>query len=271
LAGIRIIAYLGSKLEDIYKLVSKAVDVIEVRDKYNERGYNARHLIGTISKERKSLPEYQEIKDIQFEIQFKTILAHAWAEIEHDRIYKYEGKVPRGVKEAFKNSAAKLLNIDKTFQKISDTIKSRPDEIFVRIQGGNLNIPIDAISLKQYIKIRYGDIPTVQVLYGVLGTRTILAELTSMGIHTLSDLEEINGPKLREEIIKLGKYSGLRANISSVVRDILMVHDTKKYFQKAWNEHFRVMHPDSLNVLQESGADTYEIMRHLTIGIHGLG
>jgi hypothetical protein len=104
-----------------------------------------------------------------------------------------------------------------------------------------------------------------------LGTRTILAELTSMGIHTLSDLEEINGPKLREEFIKLGKYSGLRANISSVVRDILMVHDTKKYFQKAWNEHFRVMHPDSLNVLQESGADTYEIMRHLTIGIHGLG
>ena len=54
----RIIAYLGSELEEIFELVSKAVDVIDVREKRNEHGYNARHLIATISNDVIKLSHY---------------------------------------------------------------------------------------------------------------------------------------------------------------------------------------------------------------------
>lgn len=271
LAGIRIIAYLASELKDIYDLVSSAVSIIEVREKHNERGYNAKHIIATLSEQRKDLPEYEKIKDIQFEIQFKTILQHAWAEIEHDRIYKYEGDVPPGIPKKFSNLATKLLKIDKTFQDISDTIETGPKEILSNIKQGILNIPIDAISLKQYVNVKFGDLPTVKLLYGVLGTKTILEELKTMGIRTLSDLDNITSPRLRDAYIELGKYSGLRDNISSVVRHILMVYDSKRYFQKAWKSHFLVMNPDALYVLERSGADIDEIKKHLTIRSHGFG
>jgi ppGpp synthetase/RelA/SpoT-type nucleotidyltranferase len=57
----------------------------------NRIGYRTIHLVVSLSNTRTILPEYSEFDDLKFEIQLRTILEHAWAEIEHDRNYKFKG------------------------------------------------------------------------------------------------------------------------------------------------------------------------------------
>jgi len=96
LAGVRVITYIKSDLERVAKIVRKAFSVIEERNKTddlkeNEFGYRSLHFIAQFSRSRTKLPDYKMYKDVNFEIQVRTILEHAWAEIEHDRRYKYKG------------------------------------------------------------------------------------------------------------------------------------------------------------------------------------
>ena len=49
-----------------------------------EFGYLSLHRIAMVSPQRGKLIEYLRFKDEPFEIQIRSILQHAWAEIEHD-------------------------------------------------------------------------------------------------------------------------------------------------------------------------------------------
>ncbi len=59
-------------------------------------------MVAEIKDDRIILPEYQKFKDKKFEIQIRTILQHAWAEIEHDRDYKFTGELPINIKRRFR-------------------------------------------------------------------------------------------------------------------------------------------------------------------------
>ncbi len=73
------------------------VDEFEIIEKSNkgatllqeERfGYQSIHYLVKLKGERARLAEYRNLKDGVVEIQIRTILQHAWAEIEHDIQYK---------------------------------------------------------------------------------------------------------------------------------------------------------------------------------------
>ncbi len=48
-------------------------------------GYRSIHLICEMGKDRVTLPAYKPYKGLLFEIQIRTALQHAWAEIDHNR------------------------------------------------------------------------------------------------------------------------------------------------------------------------------------------
>ena len=50
---------------------------------------------------RAALPENDHVKDVKIEFQVRTLLQHAWAEIEHDFGYKTEVAVPREMRRRF--------------------------------------------------------------------------------------------------------------------------------------------------------------------------
>ena len=54
----------------------------------------------------KGYPE--ELTEYTFEIQFRTVLQHAWAEIEHDLGYKTEFGIPLDVRREFSRVAGLL-------------------------------------------------------------------------------------------------------------------------------------------------------------------
>ena len=102
LAGIRIVMYSESKVEQISNIIRKTfiVDEDNSMDKskllgIDKIGYRSVHFVCKLGSDRTVLPELSQYRDLVFEIQVRTVLQHAWAEVAHDRSYKFSGSLPR--------------------------------------------------------------------------------------------------------------------------------------------------------------------------------
>jgi hypothetical protein len=95
----------------------------------NKFGYLSYHLICKISPNRLLLPEYEKYKDIKFEIQIRSILQHAWAEIEHDIGYKSSLGIPKELKRKFSRIAGLLETADENFCEIKKAIEIYQEKI----------------------------------------------------------------------------------------------------------------------------------------------
>jgi ppGpp synthetase/RelA/SpoT-type nucleotidyltranferase len=93
LAGCRIICLFLSQVEEIKKIIQQEFEVIEVTNKrtakkYDQFGYLSLHMLVKIPKNRAKFTEFTDLEELVCEIQIRTILQEAWAEIEHYLNYK---------------------------------------------------------------------------------------------------------------------------------------------------------------------------------------
>lgn len=99
ICGLRIICYYPSDLDKISKLISSEFDMLESTDKADllepdRFGYRSIHCIVSIKKEWSNAPNYRGLSGLKAEIQVRTILMHAWADVEHQLAYKKKEHVP---------------------------------------------------------------------------------------------------------------------------------------------------------------------------------
>src|SRR5690554_5157620 len=99
LAGVRIAFYFPADKDEIYELIQSQFFVDAYRDFpqhqqgngviYKKRfaGYSARHYRVRLKPDTLADSE-QEYTDQSIEIQVGSVLMHAWAEVEHDLVYK---------------------------------------------------------------------------------------------------------------------------------------------------------------------------------------
>jgi ppGpp synthetase/RelA/SpoT-type nucleotidyltranferase len=122
--GIRIICAFLEDLTQVEKILQANFSVYEVERKgadrtFREFGYESTHVLLAIPPELKdglNLP-----KNLIFEIQVRTILQDAWAEVEHELVYKSEFSpfdLPLKRKLASINASLSLADI--IFQEIRD-------------------------------------------------------------------------------------------------------------------------------------------------------
>ena len=68
-------------------------------------GYRSVHFVCDLGAQRSGLPEFKDLGGLKFEIQVRTVLQHAWAELAHDRNYKFSGTLPLVTLDAVASSA----------------------------------------------------------------------------------------------------------------------------------------------------------------------
>lgn len=239
IAGIRIIAHTTSDELAIAELVKKefkyddvqSVDKAEeLRD--NQVGYLSIHFIAELNDVRSQLGEYSAYKGLKCEIQIRTLLQHAWAEIEHDRNYKFGGVLPKDIRRRFYLVAGVLEVMDAEFERLSKEIDDYGQQVAKDAQEGNLNIPIDSTSLTEYMQVKFPDLDP-----GVWDARTeklAISELNCMGITTLAQLDALLSPRM--DVIVQARDSS-RTYIG-ILRDIMILQDADKYFKEAHNDHW---------------------------------
>ena len=89
LAGLRVIFYTErDKNRFLVALGDEISGPMRVEERSTRSGYDATHAIVSLGPRRLQLSEYRRFEGMKCEIQVTTILRHAWAEIEHDLVYK---------------------------------------------------------------------------------------------------------------------------------------------------------------------------------------
>lgn len=263
-AGIRIITFVKSDVEKVCELIKPLfiIDEENSMDKGEElgddkAGYRSIHYIGSFGEDRNELPEYSRFKNLYFEIQVRTILEHAWADISHDRTYKFNGSLPEinSIRRRFSLAAATLELVDREFDALANEIDQYSKVIVDDTMKGELNHYIDGTSLFAYLTSRFKEGIEMGIIEDTYhsGEVKLIEELNSMGIKTLKNLDDIiDELSSKGNINSILKYG---TNFVGLLRDIMMIHDIERYFQDAWNESWDGVNPSDFEVFEEWGID----------------
>ena len=137
--GIRVICAFLEDLDVVEKQLQAAFDVTEIERKGNDQtvkefGYESVHVLVKIPKEcMPTLAEPQLPADTVVEIQIRTILQDAWAEVEHELIYKSEfNPFDKPLRRKLASINASLTLADIIFQEIRDYQKKLQNELDFR-------------------------------------------------------------------------------------------------------------------------------------------
>jgi ppGpp synthetase/RelA/SpoT-type nucleotidyltranferase len=255
-AALRVICYLRQDKEIVAGLLHDNFKVIKREDKSldlgpGKIGYNAIHLDATLKDDRANLPEHQRYENLTFEIQVTTILQHVYAQIGHDLIYKPSNVLPFEIQDSINKTSAELEGLDEKFEQIMWDVDKYRNE---------LDVPINAPSLRKYLLRNFGDIPDFKTEYGSVKDTQVVDQLYSMGINTLAALEKIIPHNFKERYRKIrpdidGTY------VTGIAVWFLIIHDQKEYFDEAYSQIYGVFNSHDYRVFEEFGVDVSALPR----------
>jgi len=130
LTGIRVIALFEKEIHQISDIIKELfeIDYERSEDKSDlleadKMGYKSIHYIAELSLDKIARTELENFAGLKFEIQIRSILQHAWAEIEHDRNYKFKGELPKNLQRRFYALAGMLEIADREFNTLSEEVE----------------------------------------------------------------------------------------------------------------------------------------------------
>ena len=144
LFALRVATYFEDHVEEVSRLIEQhfRVDFTHSADKTKPAGYRSVHYVCATA----SGPH----PDFRFEIQLRTALQHAWAEVEHDLGYKVDDAVPEAIRRRFSRVAGLLEIADQEFVSIRRQLAaSRAEARETLAKSGAL--PLDLVSLDALI------------------------------------------------------------------------------------------------------------------------
>lgn len=156
LLAFRIVTYSEDTIPRVAHLIESAFDVDYSNsvnrlqsDDSRKFGYRSLHYVCAIPPEwRALLPAH--IETPRFELQIRTILQHAWAEIEHDLGYKSDAELPGDLRRRFSQIASLLEIADREFVAIRDSLKDY--ETRLRQTDFQNQVELDLLSLNSVLE-----------------------------------------------------------------------------------------------------------------------
>lgn len=88
---------------------------------------------------------------MKFEVQTRSILQHAWAEIEHDLGYKNPESIPKEARRRFSRLASLMEIADQGFRSLRDELEHYRRSVPRQIQTDPQEVEIDRDSLRAFI------------------------------------------------------------------------------------------------------------------------
>lgn len=158
ICGMRIITYFSDDVDKIANFIKEEFEVDEANsvdkreiDDPTKFGYVSLHYIVSLKGSRSELPEAKRFRNLKIEIQIRTILQHAWAEIEHDLGYKAVGDIPVKVRRQFSRLASHIELADEEFVRVKESINSYSEEVRRNIKNKTEEVLIDIISVSTFV------------------------------------------------------------------------------------------------------------------------
>lgn len=235
LSGIRVITFLETQVNAISELIRKTFDVDQknsldrATDLGEDRmGYRSTHFVCTLGTNRRGLPEYDALGELKFEIQVRTVLQHAWAELAHDRSFKLGTGLPTKIQRKLNLYSGMLEIVDGAFDEIAREVDEYKDAIAKKTVTQLSDTELNSLSLHRYLQDimkQYGlEIQPKEV------PDDILAEFKSFGLRKIGDLTSIADEKALSRVKHFLENSDNEENVVGFVRTLMMYHDIDRYF-----------------------------------------
>ena len=148
--GLRVITFYIDDVDKVASAVERLFD-IDWENSVDKRkiheidsfGYLSLHYICKV-------PDFQ----YRFEIQMRTLLQHAWANMDHDTGYKSGVEIPRRYMRNMSRLAGMLELVDDEFSKIRIELTDYRRRVQALVRSGNLDeVPIDGDTFRSYLEL----------------------------------------------------------------------------------------------------------------------
>jgi len=163
LAGVRVITFFPSTVGEVGRLIQEEFEVIErvdhtaTAEREQRLGYLSVHYLVRLGSDRRKLSEYKKFDGLIAEIQVRTVLQHAWAEIEHDIRYKSTSTTPQAISRRFMTLAGLLEIADREFEAIQKEDASLRANARTLIEAGRLaEVEVTPDALRSYLNVHLG-------------------------------------------------------------------------------------------------------------------
>jgi ppGpp synthetase/RelA/SpoT-type nucleotidyltranferase len=257
LAACRIIVFFPKTIKQIESLLRTEFDVSEKVDhaanaiEEGRLGYLSVHFLARLKMPRAALPEYARFGGTVVEIQVRTVMQHAWAEIEHDIQYKSSYAVPKELARRFVTLAGLLEVADREFQSIQDRDEELRTEVSASIGAGQFTgVEVTATSLKAYLDRNFGPDGRMSQWSYEFATRIVKA----LGVMTIEELDEAIHGFDDNEVSQV--LEGRRVGQLNRFEHVLLAAFRDAYIQKhLWHHEpwFQLRAGDRLKKLMDAG------------------
>ena len=202
IAGVRITTYFSSDVDRVADIIAPHF-VIDERNSIDRRqtiesdkfGYLSLHYVVRANVTDTSTDN--QFSSLPAEIQVRSILQHAWAEIEHDLGYKVPTGVPRPIRRKFSLAAGLLELADRMFDEIRTDVEHYKVELPQAIRS-----QADSVELNAHSIVHLLEHPSVigsmdqkltalagATLSGTMSVSRLLRMMDVIGMKHVSDLQ----------------------------------------------------------------------------------
>lgn len=231
LAGVRIVTYLLDDVDQVSKIIQELFEVLEEHSGNkldllgaDRIGYLSVHYIVKL-KEESIIAGTEEYKGIKCEVQVRTVLEDAWAQIFHDRQYKNELEMIDSDK-LLRRTNLLSGNLELLDYQINGLVKEFDNLNHVehfRSFRSMLEKPITKENVLSYFDFRLGK---KTVFYNYKKMKGLLREF---GIKKIRDLERVLRDSHSEQKLKACQKLLTADKIISI---LLIINDSNKFFEK---------------------------------------
>lgn len=247
--GIRVIVYLNSDIDRVENSLRALFEIDDEKSidkrksqRVDQVGYRSLHLICKLGNSRRSLPEYTDYFEHCFEVQVRTALEHAWAEIEHKQNYKSQSQhsLPSELQRRLMIISGTLELVD---QELS-SIAAQSSDYHSKIQQGDTSFNSDPLSVVSMVALssKIADDQGIELdteFRNDAALISLISELNRFGVYTVAEFAA-----LAQSFPARNIADGHETNLFGYVRDIMIANDPMKYFSKVYQNAFTVTEAD---------------------------